>query len=239
MDRIVGSNPVQQTSLKMGHVVGTNATPAQRKPENVSFGSGEAGYLKALAKASENPGSELVYQDSEGNWQVKTLEQEKPGFSFSVSNKDREQLAFDHDALRQEGVARFTVSFIEDNHKIGPQIALDPSTPAEVLHHLATESESSYVKSLLLDNPNLPPETFNTLINSNDFTILSKLLNDKETSADVLRHVYNNLKSGLSNEDKLNLAYIAKHPNAPHDVLTALSKIDDVTIHYALPAQYR
>ncbi|MFN8575555.1 MAG: hypothetical protein U0354_01735 [Candidatus Sericytochromatia bacterium] len=169
------------------------------------FGKGEEGKKAALKKAENTEGSELVYENKNGNWQVDSL-QEK-GYipyvndkSFSaLKSTDKADIEFNAKAMSDNGIKQFVISFADDRSP-NLQVAHDDNEQASVL--LAgrkdidpnvmlelAKSKHSNVLNILAKRTDLPENIMMQLSKSKDSTVLSILVTNPSSSFNVLRTI--------------------------------------------------
>lgn len=170
------------------------------------FGKGEEGKKAALKKAENTEGSELVYENKNGNWQVDSL-QEKGYIPFvndknfySLKSTDKADIAFDLKALSDKGITKVPIISFADERSPNLQVAHDDNEQSSVL--LAgrkdidsnvmlelAKSKHANVLNILAKRTDLPENIMMQLSKSKDPTVLSILVTNPSSSFNVLRTI--------------------------------------------------
>ena len=162
------------------------------------FGQGDAGKQKAMQAASEEPGSELVYQTDDGNWHVSEVKEK--GFLFiddsDLSVKDKKTVEVSETDKMKLGVKEAFVSFVEEDQNYA-------------FNKLATDKDKD-VQMVLARRNDLPLETYMTMAKKGDDEIREILAKKTEIPVDVLKVLAKDPKPEIRQ-------MVAKNPQAYAD----------------------
>jgi hypothetical protein len=195
----------------MGDPIGTNKSYIDQSLYLTNkvgvFGKGEEGKKQALKKAENTEGSELVYENKEGNWQVDSLNEK--GYVplvndknfYSLHSSDKADIEFNAKAMSDKGITQYVISFADerspnlqvahdDNEQSSVLLAGRKDLDTNVMMELA-KSKHSNVLNILSKRTDLPESIMMQLSKSKDSTVLSILADNPSSSLNVLRAVAN------------------------------------------------
>lgn len=189
----------------MGDPIGTNKSYIDQSlyltSKVGSFGKGEEGKRAAIKKAENTEGSELVYENKNGNWQVDSLnEKDVLGKGFSpLKSSDKADIEFNKKSISDLGIKQYVISFAddqspnlivahEDNEAACILLAGRKDIDISVMNQL-TKSDHSNVLNILAKRTDLPESVMMELTKSKNTTVLSILADNPSSSINVLKAV--------------------------------------------------
>jgi hypothetical protein len=165
--------------------------------EVANTGKGENAREKALKAAQVNEGSEIIYEDKEGNLHVNELKEKDlmttfieagstvavgallhdyPAGTDDLSQKDQAEISLDADKMKKAGIINPVISFVENKAALETkyELAKEPKQEADILKQLAAEPYY-WLKVDVAKNPNTSPETLREMATSGDYPNLPEI----------------------------------------------------------------